>query len=245
VVDATGLDVIARLAGVSLAEMWAANPAYVRAVTPPQRRTVVRVPAGTGSTMQDALAALPASERLTGFAHHTKRGETLARIAKRYGVTLAALRSFNPEYRATAPRSGAVVRIPGQARLSGWLGEDRKVEGPAASGSTHRVRSGETLSGIGSRYGVSVARLRAWNHLGPRALLRVGQLLRVSAASSSVRAPRSAPVRTAAKVHIVRAGETLSSLARRYKVTVQSLRTANSIPAGRALLAGQRLTIPS
>jgi peptidoglycan lytic transglycosylase D len=244
VTDATGLDVVARLAGVSLADLWAANPAYVRAVTPPKRRAVLRLPAGMGGSTQDALDALPASERLTGFAHHTKRGETLVRIAKRYGVTLAALRASNPEYLERAPSTGAVVRVPGQARLLGWLGENRRVDGPAASGSTHRVRSGETLSGIGARYRVSVAKLRAWNHLGPKAVLRVGQLLRVSGASSGARAPRTAAA-SAARVHIVKAGETLTSLARRYKVTLQALRTANAIPAGRPLLAGQRLTIPS
>ncbi|HEV8598386.1 MAG TPA: transglycosylase SLT domain-containing protein, partial [Gemmatimonadales bacterium] len=130
VLDATGLDVIARLAGVSLADLWAANPAYVRAVTPPKRHAVVRVPAGSGSSTQSALDELPSAERLTSFAHHAKKGETLARIARRYGVSLAALRGFNPEYAARAPRAGEVVRIPGQARLAGWINENRRVDGP-------------------------------------------------------------------------------------------------------------------
>ncbi|HTL06512.1 MAG TPA: LysM peptidoglycan-binding domain-containing protein [Gemmatimonadales bacterium] len=239
--EATGLDVVARLAGVSLADLWAANPSYVRAVTPPNRRAVVRVPAGAGGSTQLALNELPNAERLTSFAHHARKGETLARIARRYGVSLGALRGFNTEYASRAPRPGEVVRIPGQARLVGWIGEDRRVAEPAASGSLHRVARGETLGGLAARYHVSIARLRSWNGLGSSAKLRVGQLLRVRAGSAAASSRKAA----AAKVHVVRAGETLTSVARRYKVTLQSLRSANGLPAGRPLQAGQRLTIPS
>jgi len=241
--EATGLDVIARLAGLSLADLWAANPSYVRAVTPPKRLAVVRVPAGAGSSTQSALDALSASERLTSFAHHARKGETLARIAKRYGLTPADLKGFNPEYRTRAPRTGEVVRIPGQARLSGWIAEDRRVDGPAEGGTVHRVVAGETLSSIAARHGTSVARLRALNELSPNAVLRVGQQIRIAPGKSSKRAPSPAPVRK--RVHVVKAGETLASLARRYKVSVQALRTANNLPAGRPVLRGQRLTIPS
>ena len=245
VTDATGLDVVARLAGVSLADLWAANPAYIRAVTPPKRLAVVRVPTGSGNTTQLALDALPGAERLTSFAHHAKSGETLTRIAKRYGVSLSALRGFNPEFGGRAPRPGEVVRIPGQARLAGWIGEDRRIVEPAGSGSTHRVRRGETLGRLALRYRVSTAKLRAWNNLGPKSILRVGQVLRVSPGAAARHPARSVAAAAKSKVHIVRAGETLTSLARRYKVSLQALRTANSLPAGRPLLAGQRLTIPS
>jgi len=244
VAEATGLDVVARLAGVSLADLWAANPVYVRAVTPPNRRAVVRVPSGTGGGTQLALDALPGSERLTSFAHHARSGETLARIAKRYGVSLSALRGFNAEFAARAPRPGEVVRIPGQARLAGWIGEDRRILEPTASGSRHRVQRGETLGGLAARYRVSIAKLRAWNHLGSSSFLRAGQVLRMTSGGST-RRPTRRVAATTAKVHIVRAGETLTSLARRYKVSLQALRSANSIPAGRPLLAGRRLTIPS
>lgn len=255
VTEATGLDVVARLAGAPLAALWAANPVYLRAVTPPRQRSVVRVPAGRGVEAQAALNLLPATERLSGFAHHAKRGETLTRIASRYGVSLAELRSVNPEFKARAPKTGEVVRIPGSARLGGWVAENRRVitEPERSIGSVHRVARGETLSHLSRRYGVSVAKLRAWNRLGPNAVIRVGQSLRVRAPAA--RAPRLArssgggaaatPPRTGAKVHIVKAGDTLFGLARRYGITLPALRQANRMAASRPLLVGQRLTIPS
>ncbi len=197
--DATGLDVIADAAGVSMTELWTANPMYLRAVTPPKRAAVVRVPPGRGTEAQAKLDALPASARLSPVLHHVKRGETTATIAKRYGLGISDLRDLNPMLKSRAPRSGEVLTIPGRVRLSGWVSENRRVVGEsdgASGGSTHRVRRGETLSELGRRYRVRVAELRAWNHLGPSSLIRVGQVLRVrpravSASSDRVRGPSS------------------------------------------------------
>jgi LysM repeat protein len=42
---------------------------------------------------------------------------------------------------------------------------------------THRVRSGDTLSGIARRYGVTISQLVAWNDISKNSVLRVGQRL--------------------------------------------------------------------
>jgi LysM repeat protein len=42
---------------------------------------------------------------------------------------------------------------------------------------THRVRSGETLSSIAKRYGVSIAQLVRWNDISANRVLRIGQRL--------------------------------------------------------------------
>ncbi len=254
--DATGLDVVARVSGVPLAEVVELNPVFVRGLTPPKRPAVVRLPPGTGESTGRALAELSATERLSSFAHHAKGGETLASIGRKYGLTLAEMRAANPGYTARAPRRSEAVEIPGMARLSGWIGENRKVSlSEGLAGGSYRVRPGETLGGIARRYHVSVAQLKAWNGLGSKGVIRAGRMLRIGSggrvASKSRTASRTASsatvaARTAAsKVHLVRAGETLSSLARRYGVSVEALRAANNLPAGRALAAGRRITIPS
>jgi membrane-bound lytic murein transglycosylase D len=190
--DATGLDVIAKAAGVTLTDLWAANPMYLRAVTPPKRTAVVRVPAGRGAEAQEVLDGLPASARLTALVHHVKRGETSAMIAKRYGLTVAELRAVNVDLKSRAPRPGEALEIPGRVRLAGWVTESRRVvsdlDGPG-TGPTHRVSRGETLSHISRRYGVSVTSLRAWNHLGAGSVIRVGQLLRVKPPVPAARPP--------------------------------------------------------
>lgn len=242
--DATGLDVIARLAGVPTADIRELNPHYLRELTPPRRTSVVRLPEGTGASTRNALESLPATERLGSFPHRAKSGETLATLAKKYGVTLAALRSSNPEFATKRPRKGDVVRISGAARLKGWVAENRRVNTsePISGGVSHRVRRGETLSGIARRYRVTVSQLRSWNALRSNNL-RVGQVLRLRPGRARTSTARAAPSE-GAKVHLVRAGDTLSSIARRYGTTIRALQSANRFPAGRTLLAGQRLRIP-
>ena len=251
VTDATGLDVVARLSGVPLAEVVELNPAFVRGLTPPKRPAVIRLPSGTGDSTTKALADLPAGERLSSFPHHAKGGETLAGIGKKYGLTPVMMRAANPAYTSRSPRRGEAVVIPGSARLLGWIGENRKVvfSEARAGGSTHRVRSGETLGSIARRYHVSVGQLRSWNGLGPKGVIRAGQTLRIGSRSRAphgrVASRGNALPGGKPRVHLVRTGETLVSLARRYGVTVETLRAANNLPAGRSLTAGRRITIPS
>lgn len=255
VADATGLDVVARLAGVTLAEVAELNPVYLRTLTPPKRRAVIRVPSGKGAGAVAALEALPAAERLSSFPHHARSGETLTALARKYGVTLAAMRAANPPLGTRAPRRGEAVLIPGQARLAGWISEDRKVSLAAgAAGGAHKVKRGETIGGIARRYHVTVSQLRSWNRIGPKGMIRAGRVLRLYGGSAAAARPRAASTRSAtksaatvsgARSHFVKTGDTLSSLARRYGVTVQMLRVANNLAPNRPLPAGRRITIPS
>jgi membrane-bound lytic murein transglycosylase D len=247
----TGLDVIARLADTTVAAIRELNPQYLRLTTPPGVASVVRVPPGRGPSTTAAYAELPASRRITFIEHTVARGETMSGIAKRYGVSTRLVTESNPRLRSTRLRPGQRVIVPTGGALSSSVA--RRMADPVepAAGSRsgfHRVRRGETLSGLAAEYGVSVLQLRGWNALGARDAVRVGQHLRV-APPPRPRSPRAATSPSpasmaAARVHRVRRGETLMGLAKRYGVSVQALREANGLSAGDALPAGVTLRIP-
>src|SRR5919112_6390682 len=65
----TGLDIIARLADASPAEIRDLNPQYLRLATPPHTRSVIRVPSGAGDRVAEAYADLPASKRVHFLTH--------------------------------------------------------------------------------------------------------------------------------------------------------------------------------
>ncbi len=190
--DATGLDVLARLADTTTAALLELNPHYYRGVTPPGRSAIVRVPRGTGTLVAQRYAALPPSERVNFLEHAVTRGETLSEIARRYRVSVELLRAANPGIRPRALRVGARLKVPVSAAAKAVTRTPARatprsrvpVAGPdpASSGgeTVHVVRPGETLWVLSQRYGVRVADLRRWNGLALGDVLRVGQRLVVA-----------------------------------------------------------------
>lgn len=180
--SATGLDVVARLAGVTAAEIQELNPQYLRFATPPRSISVIRLPPGTGPQVAAAYAELPARRRVQFMTHVVRRGEGLTRIAARYRLPVREIRAANPKLRSSRLQAGArltipVVTIPSALAI-------RAATAPAfgrhsARVATHRVRSGETLIGIARRYRVSLRALRRINALPAEYTLQAGKRLRI------------------------------------------------------------------
>jgi membrane-bound lytic murein transglycosylase D len=206
------------------------------------------VPAGRGEGTVAAYAELAPERRVTFVEHVVARGETMGGIARRYRVSSSLLAEANPKVRARRLRVGQLLIVPTGGALSTSVA--RRMASPTAPAGTstsgyHRVRRGETLSGIADEYGVTQRELRRWNSLNAAGHIRAGQRLRVAPPSrgehsSATRVAQSPAGRT----HKVRRGETLSELARRYGVSVSALREANGMSARETLRAGTALRIP-
>jgi membrane-bound lytic murein transglycosylase D len=248
----TGLDVIARLADTTVAAIREMNPQYLRLATPPNVPSIVRIPAGRGPATVAGYAELPASKRVTFVEHIVKRGDTMGGIANRYHVSLRLLTDANPKVRGRALRLNSIIVVPTSGALSASVAR-RVSDTPSPASSTssgfHRVRRGETLSGLAAEYDVTVSQLRAWNLLGPSEKIRAGQRLRIAplrgtkpSAAPAMPVSEAAPVE--GRVHVVRRGETLSGLAKQYGVSVQALRDANGLSERDQIRAGSSLKIP-
>ena len=138
----------------------------------------------------------------------------------------------------------------------------------------HVVRRGDNLSHIAKRYGLSVSEILRLNTLGSRSLLRQGQKIRIrpvqpasGSDSKSTRNARNkkptlalmrkelpgkvkghAVAALAAKVarrHIVRRGETLYDVSKRYGITLGQLAQANRLKINHRVMAGQKLIVPN
>ena len=125
------------------------------------------------------------------------------------------------------PRSGRLLALVTVAGVA--------VAGSAATGS-HTVTSGETLSQIAGRYGVSVSALAEANGIADVHRILAGQTLTLPNARSSRASPPT---------HEVARGETLSQIAGRFGVGVGALAQANGISDVHTIRAGDVLAIPS
>ena len=109
----------------------------------------------------------------------------------------------------------------------------------AQAPTTHVVAAGETLSSIGTTYNVPPHLIALANNLSDADVIATGTTLFIPDANG--RLPDGAPV---LGIHVVQAGESLSSIASSFGVTTQNLMYANGISDPNYIQVGQVLTIP-
>ncbi|HEX7070480.1 MAG TPA: LysM peptidoglycan-binding domain-containing protein, partial [Rhodothermales bacterium] len=97
----------------------------------------------------------------------------------------------------------------------------------------HRVRRGDTLGEIATRYGVTVAQIKSWNSLKSSTIVP-GQRLKVDGPSEGM----------AQVTHRVRRGDSLGKIAKQYGVSVRQIKDWNGLRSN-TIYPGQRLTINS
>jgi len=206
----TTTSALARANGIS-------NPNFVLA------GSTLTIPSGGGS----------APTSTGGSSHTVQAGETLWDLARRFGTTVDALASANGIANPNLVVAGTTITISG----GGGAGS-----GSTSGGSTsHTVRSGETLSGIAARYGVSVSSLARANGITNPNLVVAGTTITISGGGGA----GSGSTSGGSTSHTVRSGETLSDIAARYGVSVSSLARANGLSNPNLVVSGTSLSIPS
>jgi membrane-bound lytic murein transglycosylase D len=175
------LRAVARAAEVAEDAIRELNPHLVKGVTPPGQSWTVRLPPGRRTLFAANFERVAREERLAMIEHEVRRGETLSHIAQRYGTSLGALEMANVGITPQRIYEGQRIRIPvGRGATVTTAAVAATPRPPArVHWKSHRVRPGDSLWSISRSYGVSVDQLRAWNALGRRSTIMVGQNLRI------------------------------------------------------------------
>ncbi len=180
----TDLRVIARCAGITYSTLKEYNPHLLRFTTPGNiSKYTVRLPLGTKERFQREFAKLSSKERLRWTWYRVRRGDSLYRISRKFGVSIRSIMRAN-NMRSTKLRPGQRLLIPlsyaysyPRRKTSSKKARKRSVRRSRSRGAIiYTVRRGDTLYSIARRYGVSVRRLKRWNRLR-RNLIRPGQKL--------------------------------------------------------------------
>jgi len=197
----------------------------------------------TTSTGAIALAAIAVSATGSGAQaderYTVRPGDTVSHIAARTGTSITSIAQANSLADASRIQVGQVLTIPTKhAATTTATKHTAKV--------THTVRAGETVSAIASRYSTTVAKVVKLNHLDARALIRIGQVLTISEATTTSTTSAAKPASTsgASSRYTVKAGDTVGAIASRHGLTVAAIVKANHLDARALIRIGDVLTLP-
>ena len=164
-------------------------------------------------------------------------GDTLSDIADRQGISLNQLMQANGITNPNMVVAGQKLVLPGSRRATAAAAPRELPTAP------YTVKSGETISEIADRFGTSTERLIQLNGISNPNLVVAGTRLAIPGRPSSSAAPRSTAAPRNAKEHVVRSGESLSTIADSYGLPVERLVAINKIDDPDLVVSGARLKL--
>ncbi len=229
---------ISEVTGIELDELKTLNPHLIKDVTPPFKQSyrlwVKKEKSDLLLTNFDALSVHKMeglkiqTRRIASRSgikiHRVQKGQNLGLIARRYGTSVSRLKSLN-----------------GLANNNIYVGQSLKVKGKSATTSRvaryHRVKAGENLSMIASRYKISLSTLKTFNNMKGSKIFK-GQRLRLFASQSS-KASTTVPTQ-----YRIRSGDNLTKIARKFGMTISKIKKLNNLRSNQ-IQKGQLLILAS
>ena len=127
-----------------------------------------------------------------GSEYVVVKGDSLAKIAKKSGVTLKALQAANPGVVPTKLKVGQKLAIPAGGKSADATAPSVAAGGDAG-GASYTVKSGDTLTKIAKKNGTTVKAIEAANGLSTTKI-KVGQKLKIPSKAEAAAPAAPAPV---------------------------------------------------
>ena len=180
-----------------------------------------------------------------GFQYDTvslKNAISLKKLADKLGVSYEEMKRLNPSYRGKyVPIYGdTTLRVPvGKKETAGSVIAECKMNRPHYVHTDYRwyrVRRGDTLSHLARRNKTTVSTIRRINRMTRRTILRAGRRIKLPYYDRVVKKTKKA----LASLHVVRSGESLFSISKKYKIKIHGLKKLNGL-ASNTIHPGQIL----
>jgi len=240
-----GLSVVAKMADTSLDEIRTFNPAFKQWATDPDGPHHLLIPIDKVVGFEKQLALLDAKDRIQWYRHKIRSGESLSVIARRYKISVAALKKAN-HLKNNRIRAGKYLMVPSSD--SSVVIAQTIIAAPqtASTGSNnYTVRKGDSFWKIARQFNMSHRVLASMNNLSPGDTLAIGQKLLISKKNvkditlSAETEPASANMIS----YTVKPGDSLYTISRHFKVTINDLKRWNQSTLKKYLKPGQELKV--
>lgn len=171
------------------------------------------------------------------ITYTVRRGDTLSQIASRYGTTVSELVDINQIANPNLIYPGQTLTIPTYSSIEG---NETRCTGKII----YTVKRGDTLWGIANQYGVTISQIVNINQIQNPNLIYPGQQIRIT----SISAPNCNQNQTISPpitgiTYIVKRGDSLWGIARKYGVSVRYLVEKNNIQNPNLIYPGQIIRI--
>ncbi|USA43426.1 LysM peptidoglycan-binding domain-containing protein [Spongiibacter taiwanensis] len=223
----------AKLADISVDEMYRLNPGFNRWMTSPEGPHRLLVPSESADSFRQRLASIPPEKRISWQQYKVRSGDNLTKIARAHHVDVATIKNNN-QLKSSTLQIGQTLLIPDARNGDSLVSGNESTE---VVKQFYTVQPGDTLSHIAAQFNTSTKELASWNRLSQKNVIRPGQRL-------SVWVEKEIDSRMIRKVgYKVRKGDSLARIANRFKVTVNDILEWNKINPSKYLRPGQSLTL--
>ncbi len=249
--EVTDLRLIAKACEIGMDDIKDLNPELSRWCTPPNYPDYeIKIPFGKKELFLRNFEALSPGERLQFRTHSVKKGETLARIAKLYGVDLEPILELNRLSKKSRLSKGMDLLIPlpkdHDQKLTAMVKKESNGGNrhPKPKDMTYTIKKGDSLWSIANEMGVNVGALSSWNNLYPDKKLMPGDKLEIRMATAPGALEESLAKRPGKEIiYIVREGDTLWTIAKKFNLTVSEIKAWNHLNGTKRIHPEDRLKL--
>lgn len=243
------LALAASIAGLEPQTLYQLNPGFRQWATHPDGPYALLMPVDVVETFKNNLQEQGERPSVTWDRYVVQSGDTLSGIARQFRTQVGVLQQVNgiSGSRIIAGESLLIPRAYNSANPlvapNAPVYSNAGNNAAAAQAPTrYQVRSGDNLWSIAKRYQIRVADIAQWNQLDPDAVLKPGQLLLLRS-GNGVASASSETGEQPAQPYVVRSGDSLSGIARRFGVTADDIALWNGIKTGDLIHPGQHLQL--
>jgi len=247
------LDKIARKYGVSVKDIIKANNLKKPYIIHPGQKLKIPTKSKTKKQKNKKTASKKKNKktqivyRIVYIRYKVKPGDSLIKIAKKYGISTKEIIRINKLKKPYRLRVGQVLKIPKKVAI-----KKKSSKQKVKAYKIYKVKRGDTVSTIAKKFGVSVKEIVQANNLKKPYHLKVGQKLKIpvkfvastanTSKSKSAQRKEQLTYSYCTKRYRVRPGDSLIKIAKKFGVSAEKLKEMNNLKSSR-LKVGQILCV--